>query len=58
MIFMFVDDAVENLIYYCVLYIDTKSAGVHFSYPELTEGHVLTSAYVEIFRTVTRNVVN
>ena len=25
MIFMFVDDAVENLIYYCVLYIDTKS---------------------------------
>ena len=24
MIFMFVDDAVENLTYYCVLYIDTK----------------------------------
>ena len=28
------------------------------SYPELTEDHVLTSAYVKIFRTVTRNAVN
>jgi len=28
------------------------------SYPELTEDHVLTSAYVRIFRTVTRNAVN
>ena len=28
------------------------------SYPELTEGHVLTSAYVKIFRIVTRNAVN
>ena len=28
------------------------------SYPKLTEDHVLTSAYVKIFRTVTRNVVN
>ena len=26
--------------------------------PELTEDHVLTSAYVKIFRTVTRNAVN
>ena len=28
------------------------------SYLELTEDHVLTSAYVEIFRIVTRNAVN
>ena len=28
------------------------------SYPELTEDHVLTSAYVKILRTVTRNLVN
>ena len=28
------------------------------SYPELTEDHVLTSAYVRIFRIVTRNAVN
>ena len=28
------------------------------SYPELTEDHVLTSAYVKLFRTVTRNAVN
>ena len=28
------------------------------SHGELTEDHVLTSAYVKIFRTVTRNAVN
>ena len=28
------------------------------SYPELTEDHVLTSAYVKFFRTVTRIAVN
>ena len=28
------------------------------SYPELTEDHVLTSAYVKFFRIVTRNAVN
>ena len=28
------------------------------SHPELTSGHVLTSAYVIIFRAVTRNAVN
>ena len=28
------------------------------SHPELTEDHVLTSAYIKIFRTVTRNAVN
>ena len=28
------------------------------SYPELTEDHVLTNAYVKICRTVTRNAVN
>ena len=28
------------------------------SHPELTEEHVLTSAYVKIFRIVTRNAVN
>ena len=28
------------------------------SHPELTKDHVFTSAYVEIFRTVTRNAVN
>ena len=27
------------------------------SHPELTEDHVLTSAYVKIFRTVTRNAI-
>ena len=31
---------------------------VTYSYPELTEDHVLTSAYVKIFRIVTRNAVN
>ena len=40
----------------------TKPQGCIFrltcSYPELTEDHVLTSAYVKIFRTVTRNAVN
>ena len=42
------------------LYTDTQgciSCGT-CSYPELTEGHVLTSAYVKIFRIVTRNAVN
>ena len=28
------------------------------SHPKLTEDHVLTSAYVKIFKTVTRNAVN
>ena len=28
------------------------------SHPELTEDHVLTSAYVKIFRTLTRNAIN
>ena len=28
------------------------------SHPELTKDHVLTSAYVKIFRTVTRNAIN
>ena len=28
------------------------------SYPELTKDHVLTSAYVKIFKTVTRNAIN
>ena len=28
------------------------------SHPELTQDHVLTSAYVKVFRTVTRNAVN
>ena len=28
------------------------------SHPELTKDHVLTSAYVKIFRTVMRNAVN
>ena len=28
------------------------------SHPELTKDHVLTSAYVKILRTVTRNLVN
>ena len=28
------------------------------SYPELTEDHVLTSAYVKVFRIVTRNAAN
>ena len=28
------------------------------SHPELTKDHVLTSAYVNIFRAVTRNAVN
>ena len=32
--------------------------GLTCSYHELTEDYVLTSAYVKIFRTVTRNAVN
>ena len=28
------------------------------SYPELTEDHVLTSAFVKIFRIATRNAIN
>ena len=28
------------------------------SYPELTKDHVLTSAYVKIFKTVTRNAID
>ena len=28
------------------------------SHPKLTEDHVLTSAYVKFFRTVTRNAIN
>ena len=43
-------------------YLDTHVQGCIFrltcSYPELTEDHVLTSAYVKILRTVTRNAVN
>ena len=39
-----------------------KTSGVHFrlmcSHRELTKDHVLTSAYVKIFRTVTRNAEN
>ena len=38
------------------------NAGVHFrlmcSHRELTKDHVLTSVYIKIFRTVTRNAVN
>ena len=33
-------------------------SSVTYSYPELTEDHVLTSAYVKIFRTVMSNAVN
>ena len=46
-------------------YVNTGSSGQQgciscgtCSYPKLTEDHVLTSAYVKIFRTVTRNAVN
>ena len=44
----------------CVLFISNQgciSCGT-CSYLELTEDHVLTSAYVKIFRIVTRNAVN
>ena len=45
----------------CVMYL-CLSQGCIFrltcSYPELTEDHVLPSAQVKIFRTVTRNAVN
>ena len=41
---------------------DTSGQGCIFrltcSYPELTEDHVLTSAYVKMFRTVTGNAIN
>ena len=42
---------------YTVMYQGCISCGT-CSYPELTEDHVLTSAYVKIFRIVTRNAVN
>ena len=46
----------------CVDLYSTSQQGciscVTCSYPELTEDHVLTSAYVKIFRIVTRNAVN
>ena len=41
-------------VYYCQGCISCGTC----SYLELTEDHVLTSAYVKIFRTVTRNAVN
>ena len=44
------------------IYQSTLSQGCIFrltcSHPELIEDHVLTSAYVKFFRTVTRNAVN
>ena len=44
------------------LHIFSTSQGCIFrltcSYPELTKDHVLTSAYVKTFTTVTRNAVN
>ena len=43
-------------------YKELSSQGCIFrlmcSHPELTEDHLLTSAYVKNFRTVTRNAVN
>ena len=42
----------------CITYIQGFIFCLTCSYPELTEDHVLTSAYVKIFRTVTRNAVN
>ena len=45
-----------------VLDVDGGCQGCIFrltcSHPELTEDHVLTSAYVKIIRTITRNAVN
>ena len=46
-IVMLLDDTVQGCIFRLTC-----------SYPELTEDHVLTSAYVKIFRTITRNAVN
>ena len=62
----FLDENVSNSSLQCIEYLfhnpgnDKYSAqGCIFrltcSYPELTKDHVLTSAYVNIFRTVTRN---
>ena len=58
----------EAALNYSVLFSDifqlspTLNQGCIFrltcSHPELTKDHVLTSAYVKIFRTVTRNAVN
>ena len=51
---------VRNLLDY-ILQVTTDQGCISCgtcSYPELTEDHVLTSAYVKIFRTVTRNAVN
>ena len=42
----------------CHIYSQGCISCVTCSYPELTEDHVLTSAYVKIFRIVTRNAVN
>ena len=55
-------DGVEYVYIDCFDYQSTCGAGVHFLldvlHPELTEDHVLTSVYVKIFRTITRNAVN
>ena len=57
---------IEEIVSFCaIIYLNTNSLqGCIFrltcSYPELTEDHVLTSAYTHVknFRTVTRNAVN
>ena len=45
-----------------IMFEDDDNQGCIFrmtcSHPELTEDHVLTSAYVKFFRNVTRNAVN
>ena len=45
-----------------IMFEDDDNQGCIFrmtcSHPELTEDHVLTSAYVKFFKIVTRNAVN
>ena len=56
-------DHARQILSYCVCKILTHHhqgciSCSTCSYPELTEDHVLKSAYVKILRTVTRNAVN
>ena len=48
----------EEVVSFFLIVCVTDIFRLTCSHPELTEDHVLTSAFVKIFRTVTRNAVN
>ena len=53
-----VDDDVDDVFYLLLVVVQGCISCGTCSYPELTEDHVLTNAYVKFFRIVTRNAVN